>query len=207
MKTENIEVLSKVKELYHKYGIKSVTMEDLSRHLGISKKTLYQYFTDKEDLVKKVIEFEFCKIGEEIKEILTTGENALEIALQISAKMRKNISQYPENTEYDLQKYYPKIYEEFTKERRKYVINSIVQNLKRGVVEGYFRQDLKPEIIARLQLSRIESKMEEIFQDVKEYSKEEILMEVFVYHLRGICSAKGIEYLEKNLYNKNNYEK
>jgi len=202
MKTDHSDILLKVKELYHKYGIKSVTMEDVAKKLGVSKKTLYQCVSDKEDLVRKVLAIEFCEIGEQIKQIIENANNALEIAYRISEKMRKHISQYPMTAEYDLQKYYPKIYEEYMLERRKHMVNSFINNMKRGMEEGYFRADLKPEIIARIQVLRLESRSEDYFNDLKEYKLDEIFYEIFIYHLRGICSQKGIDYLENKILNK-----
>jgi len=202
MKTDHADILIKVKELYYKYGIKSVTMEDVARKLGVSKKTLYQCVSDKEDLVQKILALEFNEVSNQIKEICENGENALQIAYLISEKMRQQLSQYPVTAEYDLQKYYPQIYEDFTKQRRKHMINSFTTNMKRGMEEGFFRADLKPEIIARIQVLRLEAKSEDYFNDLKEYKLDQIFYEVFIYHLRGICSQKGIDYLENKILNK-----
>jgi len=202
MKTDHADILIKVKELYYKYGIKSVTMEDVARKLGVSKKTLYQCVSDKEDLVQKILALEFNEVSNQIKEICENGENALQIAYLISEKMRQQLSQYPVTAEYDLQKYYPQIYEDFTKQRRKHMINSFTTNMKRGMEEGFFRADLKPEIIARIQVLRLEAKIDDYFNDLKEYKLDQIFYEVFIYHLRGICSQQGIDYLENKILNK-----
>jgi AcrR family transcriptional regulator len=201
MKFEHLDIVSKVKQLYHKYGIKSVTMDDVARELNVSKKTLYQCVTDKEDLVRKVIQLEFNQAEKDIFKVLEIETNALEISYKISEIMRKKINEYPSTAEYDLRKYYPEIYKDYKIKQREKMIDSFMSNMKLGISQGFFRDDLKPEIIARIQVFRIESRSEEMFQDLKDISPDDIFKEVFIYHLRGICSKKGIDYLENNILN------
>lgn len=199
MKFDSSEILEKVRNLYHKYGIKSVTMDDVARELNVSKKTLYQCVTDKEDLVRKVVNLEFTEAEKEINKILEKETNAIEISYKISEKMRKKISTYPSTVEYDLNKYYPEIYSELIKRRRDKMLNSFIKNMNLGISQGYFRKDLKTEIIAHIQVVRIEANHDEMYNTLKKYSVSEIFREVYIYHLRGICSQKGIDYLENNI--------
>jgi len=201
MKFDHTDIVSKVKQLYHKYGIKSVTMDDVARELNVSKKTLYQCVADKEDLVSKVIQLEFSQAEKEINKIIESETNALEISFQISEVMRKKINEYPATAEYDLKKYYPEIYKDLKIKQREKMLSSFISNMSLGISQGYFREDLKPEIIARLQVMRIGSKNEEMFHDLIDYSLDDIFKEIFIYHLRGICSKKGIEYLENKILN------
>jgi len=201
MKFDHSNIVAKVKQLYHKYGIKSVTMDDVARELNVSKKTLYQCVADKEDLVRKVIELEFLQAETEIGKILEKETNAIEISYKISEIMRKKINEYPSTAEYDLRKYYPEIYKEYMENRRDRMINSFISNMKLGISQGYFRHDLNPEVIARIQAFRIEARNEDVFGDLPHFSTDEILKEIFIYHLRGICSNNGLEYLENNILN------
>lgn len=207
MKFDHTDIVAKVKMLYHKYGIKSLTMDDVARELNVSKKTLYQCVADKEDLVKKVVELEFIQSQKEINEILEKETNAIEISFKITEMMRSKINNYPSSTEYDLKKYYPEIHAEVVKTRREKMINSFIANMELGISQGYFRKDLKPEIIARIQTFRIESTNADMFQDLKNFTVNEIFREIYVYHLRGICSKKGIEYLENKILKINKNEK
>ncbi len=89
MNEELKNILLKVRELYMKYGIKSITMDDVASELGISKKTLYQYVTDKDDLVGKFIDNEIELRQEEICKCFKTGFNAIEELFEISIFMNK----------------------------------------------------------------------------------------------------------------------
>ena len=150
-------ILLKVRELYMKYGIKSITMDDVARELGISKKTLYQYVTDKDDLVGKFIDNEIALRQEEICKCFRVGFNAIEELFEISIFMNKLMRDQNPATEHDLKKYYPHHYQKIVKTRREGIFNYILLNLKKGKKEGLYREDMNEEIIAKLYLSRAES--------------------------------------------------
>jgi len=193
------EILQKVTELYMKFGIKSVTMNDVARELGVSKKTLYNCVKDKEELVKKVIDAKNKKLAERIKEIFESNMNAIEVTLAVSNFISNHVKRMPPTVEYDLKKYYPKIYKEQNELSRANMNNAIVANMKRGIEEGLFRKNLIPEIIAKIQIHRMEASKDEFFSEFENYTIDELFKEVITYHLRGICSPKGLEFLEKNI--------
>src|SRR5512133_2454862 len=118
MNDELKNILSRVSELYLRYGIKSITMDDVARELGISKKTLYQYVTDKDDLVGKIVDNEISRRHEEICKCFRIGYNAIEELFEISMFMNKLMRNQNSVTEHDLKKYYPGHYEKTLKARR-----------------------------------------------------------------------------------------
>jgi AcrR family transcriptional regulator len=192
-------ILSKVRELYLKYGIKSITMDDVAREMGISKKTLYQYVSDKEDLVAKFIENEKEIRQKEICNCFKVGFNPIEELIEISLFMNKLMQEQNPATEYDLKKYYPAQYQKLVKARREGIFNYILANLKRGKEEGLYRHDLKEEIIAKLYLSRAEGIHLSDLYSVEEFTSSRIYLELLKYHVRGIATEKGIQALEKKL--------
>jgi hypothetical protein len=199
MNDELKNILQKVRELYMKYGIKSITMDDVARELSISKKTLYQYVTDKDDLVGKFIDNEILVRQSEICKCFGIGYNAIEELFEISIFMNKMMKDQNPATEYDLKKYYPVHYQKTVKARREGIYEYILLNLKKGVKEGLYRQELNKEIIAKLYLSRIEdSHIHELFTK-EEFSSLKLFVEVLTYHVRGIASEKGIIVLEKKI--------
>ncbi len=111
MNEELKNILLKVSDLYTKYGIKSITMDDVATELGISKKTLYQYVTDKDDLVGKFIDNEIALRQEEICKCFQAGFNAIEELFEISKFMNKLMKDQNPATEHDLKKYYPHHYQ------------------------------------------------------------------------------------------------
>jgi AcrR family transcriptional regulator len=199
MNDELKNILFKVRELYMKYGIKSITMDDVARELSISKKTLYQYVNDKEDLVGKFIDNEIARRQEEICKCFRVGYNAIEELFEISMFMNKMIRKMNSTTEHDLKKYYPTHYEKTLKARREGIYDYILANLKKGIKEGLYRKDLNKEVIAKLYLWRSENAhLDELFT-VEEFTSVKLFIELLTYHVRGIATDKGILVLDKKI--------
>ena len=199
MNEELKNILLKSRDLYMKYGIKSITMDDVARELGISKKTLYQYVTDKDDLVGKFIDNEIAIRQEEICKCFRIGLNAVEELFEISLFMNKMMRDQNPATEYDLKKYYPQHFQKTVNARREGVYNYILINLKKGIKEGLYRKEMNKEVIAKLYLWRIEnSQISELFS-AEEFSSIKLFVELLNYHIRGIATEKGIIELEKKI--------
>lgn len=199
MNEELKKILMKVRELYMKYGIKSITMDDVAVELGISKKTLYQYVTDKDDLVGKFIDNEIILKQEEICNCFQVGFNSIEELFEISLYMNKLMRDQNPATEHDLKKYYPHHFNRAVRTRRERIFNYILTNLKKGKKEGLYRPELNEEIIAKFYLSRVESiHLNDLFT-VEEFTSQKLFMELLIYHVRGIATEKGITVLEKKI--------
>ena len=199
MNEELKNILSKVRELYTKYGIKSITMDDVARELGISKKTLYQFVSDKDDLVGKFIDNEIEIRQEEICKCFKIGLNAIEELFEISLFMNKMIKDQNPATEYDLKKYYTHHYQKVVKIRRERMYNYILLNLQKGKEEGLYRKEMNEEVIAKFHLSRAESiHFDELFT-IEEFTSIKLFIELLSYHVRGIATPKGIEVLENKI--------
>jgi AcrR family transcriptional regulator len=199
MNTELKDMLNKVRELYMKYGIKSITMDDVARELGISKKTLYQYVTDKDDLVGKFIDNEISLRQEEICKCFRIGYNAIEELFEISMYMNKLMRNMSTVTDYDLKKYYPAHYHKTINARREGIYNYILVNLKKGISEGLYREEMNKEVIAKLYLWRTENAHFEDLFTIEEFTSKKLFIEMLNYHIRGIATEKGISVLEKKI--------
>ncbi len=194
------EYTEKVFQLYFKYGIKSITMDEVARQLGVSKKTLYQHFKDKADLVEQTMMFTIKKHFQQISNMLTDELNAIEELLAINSYLNSVIEkEHNPAIDFDLQKYYPDIYRKFQDFRRKVTFDTLIRNLKKGKKEGLFRSDLNVEIIASVHMARMESQMNSENEILAKYNHKEVFNEIFTYHIRGICSRKGIEFYEQKL--------
>jgi TetR/AcrR family transcriptional regulator, cholesterol catabolism regulator len=192
-------IIAKVSDLYLKYGIKSVTMDDVARELGISKKTLYLHFKDKDHLVNSVIKYTMDAQYEEMRKITKMKVNAIEELLMVSKLITQLLKKANPSATYDLQKYYPEIWRNISRDRRDHIFKQIADNMKRGIKEGLYRSDLNIDIIAHFYLFRLEmtNTLDLIVEN--KYSYEEIFNNFFSYHIRGIANQKGIEYLESKL--------
>lgn len=182
-----------------KFGIKGITMDDVAKELGISKKTLYQHVSDKEDLVGKFIDNEITLRQNQICNCFKEGFNAIDELFEISFFMNKLMREQNPATEHDLKKYYPQQYEKILKVKREGMVNYILLNLKKGKNEGLYRNDMDDEIIAKLYLSRAESISASSLYTVEELTSVKIFIELLSHHIRGIATGKGLKELEKNI--------
>lgn len=199
MEQKKLDIIRQVGNLYNLYGIKSITMDEVSRQLGISKKTLYEHFADKTDLVRKVIEHISRKREEQFCQKQKHAKNALEELLNIYGFYLQMLKEVNPSFEFDLKKYYPEIYTELVSLRRQRMKEASLQNLKKGKQEGLFRKEIDEDIIVRLQLLRVESiSNTDLFTHEELYSKH-FVEEMFFYHLYGILSEKGVAYLKDHL--------
>jgi TetR/AcrR family transcriptional regulator, cholesterol catabolism regulator len=199
MNDELKNILLKVRDLYMKYGIKSITMDDVARELGMSKKTLYQYVSDKDDLVGKFIDNEILLRQEEICKCFKIGFNAVEELFEISIFMNKLMRDQNPATEYDLKKYYPQHFQKTIKARREGIYNYIFTNLKKGIEEGLYRKEMNKEVIAKLYLWRSENVHFDDLFTVEEFTSIKLFIELLTYHVRGIATERGITVLEKKI--------
>lgn len=190
-----------------KYGIKSVTMDDVARELGISKKTLYQYVEDKNDLVAKVIDLEIAEKAVLFTKADHAGINAVEEVFEVHRQVQQMIKDYNPATDYDLRKYYPELYAQIIKVRRAHIYKNVLDNLKKGKAEGLYRLDFDDELIAKIQLSRVEATFDEKVFTHDELLSPRLFKEIFVYHIRGIANEKGLKVLEQKLKELDNNNK
>ena len=207
MNPELLNILEKVAALYMRYGIKSITMDDVARELGMSKKTLYQYVENKNDLVEKVVDYVINLKECDFKKIDDIEMNAVEKLIEVNMHIVTSMKDYNPATEYDLKKYYPELYAKMHSVRRQRMYDSILANIKKGKEEGLYREELNEEIIARMQVSRFLTMHEDELLSKNDIQRSEFIHELFIYHIRGIANEKGLKVLEETLkkINFNNY--
>ena len=192
MNEELNNILLKVQELYKKYGIKSITMDDVAKHLAISKKTLYHYVCDKTDLVSRVIELELEQNTIEMEKALSKQTDALETIMIVFNLVKKNIAGYNPSMNYDLQKYYPELHKHYWQMKKKKIYQAIKLNIRQGIREGLFRDDVNGDVIAKIHIARLEGLFTGDFIPHEEAMSPLFISETFIYHIRGVASEKGL---------------
>ena len=183
--------------LYSKYGIKSITMDDLCRELGISKKTLYQHVTDKQDLIRKVIDYEIELQRKGMEKMFLSEMNAIDELMHVNKQIHLSESIHSPTFYFDLKKYYPVIYTEWVEYKRSRLYEMIMRNLKKGVAEGLFRQDMDARVISKLHMARVEMLHASGIIEENELSTGRFIDEIFKYHIHGICNDKGLKYFRQ----------
>lgn len=197
MNDELKNILKRVNQLFLKYGIKSVTMDDISHELGISKKTLYQHVKDKNELVDLILDMEFEEKNSCFNRIVSSYVNAIDELYQVHKIVNIILKEHSPSSVYDLKKYYPDAYNKMHMFRRQKLLDHNLENLRKGKAEGLYRADINEILIAKLQVQRIEFTFENDFLSVEEMTTPQIFIELFKYHIRGIATEKGLVELEK----------
>ncbi len=144
------KIIQKSSELYFKYGIKNVTMDQIARELGISKKTIYQYFTGKDGLVQQTVNFVFDQIQTQIDQICMMKLNPYQELFRVKDVIKENLSKSDSSPYYQLKKYYPDIAISLEQKKFNSIMECLEHNLKKGIKQGYYKENLDKEFIKRM---------------------------------------------------------
>lgn len=186
-------------KLFLNRGIKSQTMDDIANGLKISKKTLYQFVTDKQDLVLKTVK-KFCFDDiKMISEVKSEASNAIEESVLITKHVKKKFTSIHPSIMYDLEKYYPEAWDVFQNHQNNFVFETVKNNLNNGIAEGYYAEDIIPEIIAKAYISKLYAMTDRSDLVLAKYDFGTLFVEFMKYHLRGIVSEKGLRYLKQKI--------
>ncbi|MFT4755104.1 MAG: AcrR family transcriptional regulator [Salibacteraceae bacterium] len=192
------ELLTKSSSLFMTYGIKSLTMNDISSRLGISKKTLYNYVSDKNDLVYKCIDLIVRENECEIASLCQSAENAIEELFAFSRFAGEQISAIHPSIFFDLQKYHPEAWAHLNSFEEKTILEVTKRNLIRGVDEGLFRKDFNVNLIAQIYLSMVQNIFYYTPKLLAGLTLADYYKNMFDYHIRGIASENGIKLINQH---------
>lgn len=184
-------ILTEADELVCKYGVKRITMDDIARHLGISKKTIYLHFKDKNELIQVLMQ----SMLERQRLVMDSGtagaKNAIEEVFFVVTLLQEMLSKMNPMMFYDLQKYHPQVWSLFTNFRYEYMKDCLLKNLTRGINEGLFRKDLDLEIIALLRLEQVDMIFNHTVYPAGKFMLSEVMTKITEHYLYGLCTMKG----------------
>ena len=186
-------------ESFLKLGFKSVTMDDIAAKLAISKKTLYKYFKNKEALVKAASTEFHTKVSEVICNIMQENFNAIEESFRIKQAVNAHLMKSRTSPMYQLQKYYPKIYNEFFNKEYGTFEMCVMHNLEKGISEGLYRSDFDKENILKFYFLLVRGIHESEFFNRELFTEGDLGQIALEYHIRAIATEKGINVLEEQL--------
>lgn len=190
-------ILVKSHELFNRYGIRSVSMDDIAAQLGMSKKTLYQYYTDKDELVNAVFDIVLTDNKTHCLECSKQGENAIQevfLSFDVVEEMLKNMNP---SVLFDMQKYHPTAFKKFEEFRNGFLYRIIKANLERGIKEELYREDIDTDILSRYRLHSVLLSFDtDVFPSNKTqlFHIEQQLLELFLF---GMATSKGLKLIQK----------
>lgn len=190
------QILENASEMFLTHGFKSVTMDLIASEMGISKKTIYIHFSNKDELVEEVTSYLFETISCGIDEIILANKNPIEELFTIKEFVMKNLKNENTSPIYQLQKYYPKTHKSLMIKQFDKMGNCVIQNLERGIKLGLYRKNIQNELISRFYFAGMTSIKNVDLFNPNEFSTKTVQSAYLEYHLRGICTQKGIEQLE-----------
>jgi TetR/AcrR family transcriptional regulator, cholesterol catabolism regulator len=200
------KILKGAMELFMKYGVRSVSMDDIARHLSISKKTIYQYFTDKEDVVTLVSQDHMEKSKREFDGIREGAKNAIEELANISGCLKKEMQELNPSLLFDLQKYHPRAWNVWLDHKNKYIRDSVIRNLIQGIEEGHFRPEIEPNIIATLRLEQVQIAFDDRVFPHSQVNLAQVQGQIFEHFVYGLLTEKGRKLFEKYKQEKKEFE-
>ncbi len=195
-----LKILEGSEHLFSRYGIKSLTMDDVARELGMSKKTLYQYVSDKNDLVEKTLDFHLQHSKHTCELLIEDQKNPIDAMMAIGDFFSQHMRDTNPSLMFDLRKYHTGAWKKLDEYRFETIMKQIQENLNRGIEEGYYRNDIDVTIIPRLYIGLTDAILESSYFPRDQFKFEEVVSQMLLYHIHGIATQKGKEYL-KNKHN------
>ncbi|MGI8951906.1 MAG: TetR/AcrR family transcriptional regulator [Chitinophagaceae bacterium] len=190
-------IQQKAEELFHRYGIRSITMDEIAGQLGISKKTIYHFFADKEELVFAV----FNKYMAESKQrCLADRTKALDaiheifLDLDMIEEMLQTMNPY---ILYDLEKYHPNVFKKFYEYKNEFLYKLVLENLKRGIREDIYREDIDVEIMSRFRIGTMLIAVNTDIFPKNKFNFLQVEQAIIIHFIYGIATSKGIKLIQK----------
>jgi len=197
MDAKKLEILERASNVYMKYGIKSITMDDLASELGISKKTIYKYFTDKNELIQSIIVLKAEMDKAMCLECQINSKNAIDNLINISSLVVEHLGNVNSTVFYDLKKYYPDAWSILETHKWEFILSMIRDNINKGIEENLYRDDLDPNIISRLYVASTDALLDTGVFPWPEYQFQDVFSQMIHLQISGMVSDKGREYLKQ----------
>jgi AcrR family transcriptional regulator len=196
-------ILTKARELFFSHGLKSISMDDLARMAGVSKKTIYQSFADKNELVNTIVgdliqcHYELFKVCQQ-----TAKDPVDEVLMQANAPFETWASVNP-GFFFELEKFFPHVWLKLEEHKQKVLLPGITQNLERGKAEGYYRSDIDTAFAADIRICQLANSLQPHLLTSQRMGVSQLMQELTIFYLHGITTEKGKKLLNKYLKNRN----
>lgn len=196
------QIINVAEQLFMQYGIRSVTMDDIAKTLTISKKTIYQHFKDKNEIVILATRSALEKDAAMMGNIKQHAQNSVEELVLFSRYYREHLLNVNPSILHDLQKYHPEGWSYFQQFKHQVFIESVEETLVNGIKEGYFRPEIVPKILARYRIEQTEMCFDNEIFPRNQFDFKTVQLQLFDLFVYGIVTVRGRELYEK--YSNNN---
>lgn len=193
------QILTKTRELFFKYGVKSITMDDIAANLGMSKKTIYAAFPDKKALLKQMVS-DYLQLHQQSSQCeVADSANAIERMLKAAAAGVQFMEKINPVFLYDMQKYFGDVWSVFETYRNTEIRKEVKSCLQQAQQEGLVREELELDLVVSMHMQHIDLMVEPGHFENLQMPRAEIIKTVLITFLNGICTPKGIKALQRLL--------
>jgi AcrR family transcriptional regulator len=185
------KILEIASEQFSQYGVRAITMEDIARLAGISKKTIYQEFKDKKELVMETFSLALKEDQESLNKILQQEDGVIEHLMFTSRMVRERLATLNPMVLLEIQKYFPEVWEMFNEFKQNVIVTDIVNVIEKGKTLGYFRPEINAKVLANMRVDQITAAMNPTNYNRNDYSLLSLHVEMLDHFLHGIFTEKG----------------
>ncbi len=196
MKAEE-RILEAASELFFRHGIKSITMDAIASHLGMSKRTIYDSYEDKHAIVKALTKQELAFQEKELEDIRKHSKNSIDEIMGAMSCVGKTFGKINPTLFYDLQKFHQDAWKEFRTFKEQKMQTFIEENLKRGIKQELYRKDLNVKILAKFRIEQVEMVFNPAIFPHNKFNMTEVQLVLLDHFLHGITTIKGHKMINK----------
>ena len=196
MKTED-RIIAAAGELFFRHGIKSIMMDDVATHLGMSKKTIYQFYADKDAIVSALTDVELNTQHLEMEEARRTSVNAIDEIFKTMSCLSRTFVKINANVFYDMQKFHPGSWNRFHDFKEKNMLVFVEENLQSGMKDELYRNDLNAKIMAKFRMEEVAMAFNPLIFPPDKYNIKEVQMILLDHFVHGITTLKGHKLINK----------
>jgi len=189
-------IIEKATKLFVQNGVKTVTIDKIVKELHTSKRSLYNHFDDKIDLLRACLADYHTKVKEENEAIIKSSENVIEAMGNLHQQIIRRSYDVNPNFFDDIMYYYPGLLHESYRNTGKYAHQQLVFLAEWGIRDGIFQKDMDVDVVGKTVLALLKLLKNNNQFPVSEYSKERLTFGIIVPYMRGLCTLKGIKLLE-----------
>lgn len=194
------ELLENISDIFLKYGLRSTSMDDICTHLKISKKTLYQFFNNKDDVVEQVMIYRRANRRAQKNLEKLKKQNPIELILSIRDHTVACCNKEVPNNWFDLKKYHPEVWQRMKEKDEMFIKQLFDEMIDKGIREGIFREDINKDVQVYLFVKQMGLMNESIMNGEIKYPPEVVVSTIMENIIRSFVTAKGMQELEKRIY-------
>lgn len=194
------ELLENISDIFLKYGLRSTSMDDICTHLKISKKTLYQFFNNKDDVVEQVMIYRRANRRAQKNLEKLKKQNPIELILSIRDHTVACCNKEVPNNWFDLKKYHPEVWQRMKEKDEMFIKQLFDEMIDKGIQEGIFREDINKDVQVYLFVKQMGLMNESIMNGEIKYPPEVVVSTIMENIIRSFVTAKGMQELEKRIY-------